>query len=264
MICFPHEQGWLFISQPAHAWMAGELAAVWGNDTFAHPKPREAVILATRLHDIGWLDWDANPRLDVEGRPVNFLATNLDETIPVWRSGVQQIRMMNPFAAILVSMHAATIYNRRLERGADPPERIQEIRQALAEHELIQTSLCKELALLPLYGPACAQEQLGISYRWLRVCDLLSLAVLAKALPEEGQIAKVPVGSGDNFAEISYRYHSPFILEISPWPFASSKLQLPVEARYVKQESFDSLRAYHATLENAPWQTLTATIRPAD
>jgi hypothetical protein len=55
MICRPHAAGWLFISQPAHAWMAGELATAWGNAQFALPTPREAVILATRLHDIGWL-----------------------------------------------------------------------------------------------------------------------------------------------------------------------------------------------------------------
>lgn len=263
MICRPYQQGWLLITQPAHAWMAGELAAAWGSAHFPTPAPRDALIMATRLHDIGWLAWDAAPRLNDDGRPVNFLQTNLDETIPVWRIAVQRVNALNPFAALLVSMHAATIYNRRLARGADPAQRQQEIRQALAEHQQIQSALCRQLASHPLYGPACAPDQLAVSYRWLRVCDLLSLAVLAKALPDEGQIKQVPTAQGDGFTAIDYRYRSPFTLEISPWPFAGSSLQITLEARYLDQERFADLRAYHAHLANAPWQSITAIIRPS-
>jgi hypothetical protein len=55
MITRPEGNGLLLISQPAHAWLAGKLAAAWGNGDFVRPWPFEAVILATRLHDIGWL-----------------------------------------------------------------------------------------------------------------------------------------------------------------------------------------------------------------
>ncbi len=84
MICRETPDGWTFIKQPAHAWMAGQLAGAWKNGNFYMPKPKESVILATTLHDIGWAEWDAEPRLHPDGRPVNFLETTFEETVPIW------------------------------------------------------------------------------------------------------------------------------------------------------------------------------------
>lgn len=82
------------------------------------------VIVATRLHDIGWAEWDAAPRLGVDGQPVNFLATTLAETIPVWRRGMRLVGVIDPVAALLVSQHATRIYERRWERGMDGAEEL--------------------------------------------------------------------------------------------------------------------------------------------
>lgn len=261
MICRPHAGGWLFISQPAHAWMAGELAAAWGNARFATPSPKEGVVLATRLHDIGWLSWDAQPRLENDGLPVNFLATTLDETLPIWRLAVKWVQMMNPFAALLVSMHASTIYDLRLERGSDQPEKRAEVQNALQEHKRLQAKLRQDLAQSSLYSKAIEPERLNFTYRWLRVCDLMSLAVLAGVFAPDGQIEQVPARAESELTTIDYRRHDPFTLEITPWPFARSDIQLSVLARAVDQKRFEDQEAYHVALAQAAWQPLPVTLR---
>ncbi len=41
----------VLIEQVAHAKMAGDIAAQWGNDDFAVPTPHEKATLATAMHD---------------------------------------------------------------------------------------------------------------------------------------------------------------------------------------------------------------------
>lgn len=262
MICRPHRSGWLLITQPAHAWMAGELAAAWGNEQFAPPTPYEAVVMATRLHDIGWLAWDTQPRLDRNGLPVNFIGTTLEETIPVWRQAVRWAAAMDPFAAILISMHATTIYRRRLERGADPPERQQQVQDAVDEHDRLQASLREALENHPQYGEACQPQHLARTYRWLRICDLLSLAILSGTLPPEGQIDGVPELGDTPAGTLHYQVHPAYTLEVSPWPFKQAEIKVPVAARYLRQETFAEQPAYHRALAEAEWSTILAVLRP--
>jgi hypothetical protein len=169
---------------------------------------------------------------------------------------------MNPFAALLVSMHAATIYGRRLELGTDPPQMYAEVQNALQEQQGLQAALRLDLDRDSLYNQDIEPEQLTITYRWLRVCDLLSLAVLAGAPSPEGQIEKVPASKGSELTTITYRCQPSFSLEINPWPFAASDVQIPVLARYVKQKRFDDQNAYHTALSEAAWQSLTVTMQP--
>jgi hypothetical protein len=249
MICRPDGEGWTLITQPAHAWLAGELAAAWGNGSFAVPRPRAAVVMATRLHDIGWLAWDAAPGLDEAGRPVNFLDTSLEETIPIWRRGVEQVALFDPYAELLISLHASTIFSRRLARHADPPEKEAAVRELLVEQEAKQEALRQMLAGHPLYEPAVEPERLRVAYRWLRVCDLLSLAICADMLPPSGEIRHAPGASGSDFTSLHYEVREAFTLALNPWPLAEVALDLVIQVRRLNERSFSSRPAFLEALE---------------
>jgi hypothetical protein len=261
MIVRREGNNWLLITQPAHAWLAGKLAAAWGNETFGSPSPFEAVILATRLHDIGWLDWDASPRLGEDGRPVNFVDTNLAETIPIWRRAVGRISLMDPYAALLVSKHASTIYRRRHERGVDPPEQHSELGEMLAEQQVNQEQFCSRLADHPLYGPAVEADRLKIAYRWLRVCDIFSLILCSDALPLSGVIEAVPGKRMRDLTSISYERPAPFQLLLDPWPYNKPAIKLSVQTRLLAKNSFQDETGFRISLNEAPWihQTVTVT-----
>src|SRR5450432_2674780 len=57
----------LAISQPAHAWISGQLLRAW-NRNFAEP-----LLIAAEQHDIGWMDWETAPSFNAAtGRPHLF------------------------------------------------------------------------------------------------------------------------------------------------------------------------------------------------
>ena len=58
----------LAISQPAHAWISGQLHARGSTTPLS-----ETLLLAGEQHDIGWLDWERAPTFDAAaGRPPSF------------------------------------------------------------------------------------------------------------------------------------------------------------------------------------------------
>jgi hypothetical protein len=262
MIVRREGRGYLLISQPAHAWLAGELAAAWGNELFARPSPRQAVVMATRLHDIGWLAWDGAPRLGEDGRPVNFLDTILAETIPVWKRAVEQVSLLDPYAGLLVSKHASTIYRRRLARGADPPGQRAAVEAQLAEQEAIQESLSRKLVDHPLYGPAVEPDRLNATYRWLRACDLLSLALCTDDIPSSGMITAIKGTEPIESIQIRYERPRPFELRLNPTPFAG-RVELEIQARRLSESTYSSQAIYLAAVEQAAWKTQAVAVSEA-
>ena len=90
-------QVWL-ITQPAHAELAGKMAAHWGNEEFAVPghfaasvdpeRLRREVVLAVAEHDNGWWEWEADPPLSVEdGLPQDLVPLIFDffkKSLVIW------------------------------------------------------------------------------------------------------------------------------------------------------------------------------------
>ena len=103
------------VMQVDHAVVSGRLAEAWADVI----EPREAVITAARLHDIGWRHWEAEARLNPDtGRPANFLDVVIDEHLRLYRLGIDEVAALDPYAGMLVSMHAAGIYTGRF--GTQP------------------------------------------------------------------------------------------------------------------------------------------------
>ena len=46
------KQGRIAITQPMHAWLAGQLARAWGNERFGEAAPWEEVRLGEEQHDM--------------------------------------------------------------------------------------------------------------------------------------------------------------------------------------------------------------------
>src|SRR5438093_3702973 len=94
------EEGLIVISQAAHAWVSGQLARHWGNDTFGHFAPIEEVCLAAEQHDIGFLDWEQAPALNRQtGWPQTFLEMPVAEHLAVWSKGIRQMLRFGRYPA---------------------------------------------------------------------------------------------------------------------------------------------------------------------
>lgn len=253
MICRSTEAGWFFITQPAHAWAAGQLAAAWDSSDLFLPAPKEEVILATTLHDVGWADWDKVPRLHSDGRPVNFIEITQEETAPIWERAVSHVSLYNYYSALLVSMHAATIYRQRIERGADPLEQKKMVESALDKQIETQQGIITQLGGHSEYGAAVEETQLLANYRILRICDLLLLA-LCTGLPAFAgrEIPDVPGSDGQLTHTIHYELDDKEKkLFITPYPFSDKEFTLKIWGRRIDQKTFLNEKAYHDALQQA-------------
>lgn len=261
MLRFRLERGWRLVTQPAHAWMAGTLAAAWGG-ALPPPEPRDAVLVATRLHDIGWDDLDAAPRLNDDGEPAGFLQTTAAETIAVWERAVDTVGLISPYAALLVSRHAALIFQRRIDRGGDSPADRAQLARAATAHEARRAALRHLLAGRAAYGAHLSPEALAAAYRWLRACDRLSLAVLTDDVPAAGTIEGLPASRPGESVTLAYRRRGPVTLAVDPWPFRAPRLALAVDARMVPQQQFADSASWERAIAAAPWQHVAIRVEP--
>ena len=138
------------IPQPSHAWLSGQLARAWGNQSFAAPVPREELCLAAELHDIGWLSWEEAPLLDAgTGLPQEFFKVPPKSHIALWREGVRRAATFGRYCALLVSLHADTIYGRYFDFGKAAREDAEAVRAFLDEQHRLQARVAASLRASP-------------------------------------------------------------------------------------------------------------------
>ncbi len=103
---------WQVVLQTDHADLSAAFARAWGT---LLPPP---LVVATERHDDGWAVWEQAPRLDADGKPINFLEVDIQSHLAFYRAGIAAITEQDEDAGLLVSMHGAGIYRQRY--GLDP------------------------------------------------------------------------------------------------------------------------------------------------
>ena len=98
---------WQVVMQTDHADLSAAFARAWGT-----PLP-PSLVTATERHDDGWAVWEQSPRVDNDGRPVNFLEVDVRAHLAFYRAGIAAITEEDGDAGLLVSMHGAGIYRQR-------------------------------------------------------------------------------------------------------------------------------------------------------
>jgi hypothetical protein len=258
--------GDLLIGQPAHAWVSGQLARAWGNGAFPPPSPREPVCLAAEQHDVGWADADLAPLIGPAGRPLNFLEYPRAEHVAIWRGAPERLLAQSRYAALLVSLHGTSLYE-RVHPDEYEPEIATEIRDYVAGQRALQARLAGGLD----------SDEVDRNRRLLLAWDRLSLALChgtAMALPSvpaaqgdttirvepAGEPARGAAPTRDDRAVPAAVATARFVAD--PWPFAVERVVVGCEARRLAG-SFADAAALHAALAAAPWVPLRWELAPA-
>ncbi|MCW2925706.1 MAG: hypothetical protein JWM98_3110 [Thermoleophilia bacterium] len=224
---------WTAIGQPAHAWLAGQLARSWT------PRLPEDVILAVQQHDAAWAEWDRRPTLH-EGRAAAFFETPVEPRLELWRHVAHAHAAQSPYAALLVSIHATNIHTRYGDDATPPVE-------FLAGQRADQDALLATLA--PLGVTRESAERDG---------DVLfTLDALSLALCHGWPARELPPVDG---TAMSYRPIGPWAATIDPWPFATDEVEAWLDARTFT-ERFDTEDALHRAFDAAPVTRLRWTLR---
>jgi hypothetical protein len=215
--------GCLLVPQPAHAVLAGELAA--GLTCFGELPPE--ITRAIQMHDTGWAASDAQQiqRLRSggaqEGHAVSFLSIPPREAEEAWTASIKTVEGFSKSGAMIVSRHfsllaghdpvhqgfvqAEKVRQERLE-GSAKAEDIERWTAALGFCDLVSLSLLSGLSReveLPLAHPASPQAQSAPRVRMqahgrtlrfapavARAGCVLSIQALKHPVPKQGPRAE--------------------------------------------------------------------------
>jgi hypothetical protein len=243
--------GVIAIGQPAHAWVSGQLARAWGNERFGAVAPWEEVCLAAEQHDIGMAAWERRPKLNPEtGLPRSFMELELDDHLEIWWSAAPLVVPQSRYAALLVSMHGSSLYERR-DLARLQPRDVERVHAFLAGQRELQSRLLADLRADPRTAPAAAEEIVRRNRRLVWTWDSLSLGRLLGWAPYE--LAAVPAADGE--VDVAVRIGTGRASTLDPWPFGASRLTVRCEGRRLAGR-FDDDDTMQDALAAAPWVTL--------
>jgi hypothetical protein len=231
----------LSISQPAHAWISGQLMR-----RLAAPLS-ETLWLAGEQHDIGWLDWEVAPPFDARaGRPPSFREVGAAAHAPMWTAGVERaLAAWGPHVALLISRHGGRIYRRFGLPSAGPED-------ARAIHAYLAAQAPREAEWARAAGLDAAELERQSAL--IAFVDALSLAVCgALRAPATLELPGMAVRLAEAGA---------YDLRLSPWPFAGAAFEiegqgrrLPDGGRFAEEAA---MRAWIASPERETFRTRLA------
>ncbi|HEY5619617.1 MAG TPA: DUF3891 family protein [Vicinamibacterales bacterium] len=104
----------LLITQPNHAWLAEQIVASVRTERALESADRNTILLATREHDNGWAEVDAEPTVDAAtGRPCDFMSGSAIIKHELWLRGIARVAKVDRHAGALVAEHALTVHGYR-------------------------------------------------------------------------------------------------------------------------------------------------------
>jgi hypothetical protein len=216
MIVREDGDSFLLITQPDHARLAHDLVAAMRTEPILQTASRETVLFATREHDNGWLEVDAEPTIDTAtGRPCDFIAGPARIKHELWPRGIRRAAQTNPRAGALIAQHAITVY---AYRATEP-----EWRPFFGPITALRDDLLDQIGA----EDGATREAFDREYRCVRLGDSFSLQFC----------------NGWTTAQETYGYKAELrgsSLVISPDPFAGGSVPLRVLARRVPARRYAS------------------------
>lgn len=216
MIVRDDDSSFLLIAQHDHARLARDIVAAIRTEPALESDSRETILFATREHDNGWIEVDAEPTIDPDtGRPCDFIAGPARVKHDLWPRGIRRAAQSDPRAGALIAQHAVTVY---AYRESEP-----EWQAFFGPITALRDDLLAQIGA----GDGTAREAFDREYRSVRLGDSLSLQFCnGWTTPQE---------TFDYRAEL--RGSS---LVISPDPFAGASVPLRVMARRVPARRYTS------------------------
>jgi Protein of unknown function (DUF3891) len=257
MVLRRDERGVIAIGQPSHAWISGQLARAWGNPSFGAVDPFEEVCLAAEQHDIGMAAWDLSPTFNADtGLPHSFMEMPLGTHLLLWRFGPRHLVPQSRYAALLVSMHGARLYERRdIDKlGAADAAAVQGF---LEEQREFQERLLLSLRADPATAAATAPDVVARNSDLVWTWDLLSLALCLDWAPQS--VPNVPTANGPAELLLTAGERG---LVLDPWPFAADTVTVRGEGRRL-DKPLESDQALQEALASAPFETVEFELRSA-
>ena len=227
MIVREEADSFLLITQPDHARLARDIVAAMRTEPALETAARDTVLFATREHDNGWLEVDAEPTVETAtGRPCDFIAGAAHVKHELWPRGIRRAAQADPRAGALIAQHAMTVY---AYRATEP-----EWRPFFGPITAMRDALLAQIGATS--GPP--REAFEREYRCVRLGDSFSL-----------QFCNGWTAPQDTYGYIAELCGS--TLWISPDPFRGGSVPLQVLGRRIAARPYVSDADLRAALAAA-------------
>jgi uncharacterized protein DUF3891 len=266
MILYEQDNEVVIIRQTDHALLSGFFAREWGNELFSQPRPFESFRLAAAEHDNGWQEWELLPKVDpATFLPYSFMSIPTEAHIALYQNGLERILKVDHYAALLVSMHCALLYDRA--RATMPGYSAKYVRSSEAHQvtdfvqrlRLQQLRLKVDLRTNPATSAFTEEKFLQANLQRLEALDRLSLYFCLPTLGDS-TIEGVPVDDQGSEADWELRREGETIT-LSPYPFRREPLSVSILARRVPKRRYADDREFRNTLARAPYSPVKFTLR---
>jgi len=249
-------------AQQDHAAAAGFLAEHWGNETFSAPErflpsPKHGEQFRTELlravagHEDGWREEETTVETkDASGLPLDFTKISLEESLERWRTCVSYFAEDQPFAALLISLHAywllAHSCNPMLESAFQHPVLQPSRRSALPaldaerkaacnfiqERKLEQSHLLERLRRDSVRSNWITPQTLDPTVRLIQVVDSISLRLCFGGNPSATMV-DVPRRGWFDRGRVDSSVDGDGRIAVAPYPFDEDPLKVPLKLREI-------------------------------
>jgi len=267
MIVHEQDNEVVVIRQTDHALLSGFFAREWGNDVFQRPEPFESFRLAAAEHDNGWQEWEVQPEIDsATFLPYSFMSIPTEEHIALYQHGLERILKVDHYAALLVSMHCAGLYDRT--RATMPGFSAKYVRshESTMVNDFVQRLKLRQLRLKvdlranPATKMFTEEKFLQANVQRLEVLDRLSLYFCLPTLGDS-TIENVPVNYEGGEADWELRRETPESITVAPYPFRREPLSVSILARRVPKRHYADDVDFQNALARAPYSPMKFNLR---
>jgi len=245
--------GWILITQHDHALLSGQIIAHWGNNNFVIPKPYDEVLFAISVHDSGWKDWDAKPKINPEnGYPANFTEMSPYDQSVIWSKCYRSYSKKHSYAAALIALHFSKFNRSNLKK--DPDNKQLELLQ-IDMKDVISTELGFNISNS---NSDKIPNDIKVNLKMLQIGDIISLTLCHGWRSIE--ITETPTDYNGNSKTLKMESEDGFNYKITPYPYDKSKLEFNIIGKNLHEKSFANDQELRDAIEASEDQTLAFTI----
>jgi hypothetical protein len=229
---------WQVVLQPDHAALAGEFAQQWGTSgSLVRPQALDGVVRASARHDDGWLSWEREPVLDQSGAPKSFTAVSTPLQMDFYTGCIATLEDVDPYAALLTSMHACSLYGSDL--GWTGPPLREEARPAAARFRATNEALFSERRA----RIGIDEAEVSAGFDVLEAVDRLSLFLCMRGDLDEIVIQKAVLADGTAVPMV-VKGLEPGLVGLDPFPFAGDSATFELERRVIPKHTWTDESAF--------------------
>jgi hypothetical protein len=260
MIIVEREGQWICVRQPDHARLGGQLAKQWVKPAAMYDGVWRRFVEVVQKHDDGWLEAEARPAVDSQGRPFDFLTLPTHQHIEIWRRSIELAAERDIYQALLVAHHARWLYTNYTNHPG-PTEQmaaagfIGELTQRVVEYmQLLRRGNRED-------RDAVEPCRMATAATLLSFFDSLSLLLIG-ALPVAQPMRSVVFNGHQAAIDVRCVEVDASRFLCGPWPFASDSFEVHCPVYTVSRETFKDAGALAGRLAGATAKEKTWRLSP--